>query len=251
MAWPIRTVGGELAFRIDSPEAERMASLFYCAEGRAPADSISPKDCVVLGCAVANVHSETERFKSEHTRPDLDLRYLVDESIEVIKPFLDSSGQSYIDRLHKWLRPNWPDIPREPGTFGICIGDVNGTNFHITGNGDITIFDFDQCGFGFRAFEIAKFASSLRPHSMKRALVDAFVDGYQERRLLSKMEYDAIPYFTVVAHIWVLAIHAENVNRIGYKRLEKPFLGRNLQILKELEAQQNVPADVGANTSRG
>jgi Ser/Thr protein kinase RdoA (MazF antagonist) len=251
VAWPMCTIGGELGFRIESPEGERMAALFHYAEGRAPADGISTEHCVVLGRAVSNVHHRADTFKTDHTRPDLDLHYLVDESIEAIRPFLDSHAQSYIDGLHKRLRLNWPDIPREAGMFGVCIGDVNATNFHITGDGKITLFDFDQCGFGFRAFEIAKFASSLHSHAMKRTLVGAFLDGYQEGRPLSRVEYEAIPYFELVANIWVLAIHAKNANRIGYKRLEKPFWDRNLAILKELEAQQGAPADVGANAPRG
>jgi len=247
VAWPICTTNGNLSFHIDSPEGERMAALFHYAEGHAPAASISTKDCVALGRTVAKIHQETEKFESNHARPDLNLHYLVDDSIEAIKPFLDSHAQLYIGGLHQRLSLHWPDIPREAGTFGICIGDVNATNFHLTGDGDITLFDFDQCGFGFRAFEIAKFASSLYPNRMKPALVDAFLNGYQKERLLSHAEYQAIPYFEIVAHIWVLAIHAKNADRIGYKRLEKPFWDRNLEILKELEAQHDAPSDLGAN----
>lgn len=251
VAWPVGTRGGELSCRIESPEGERIAALFPYAEGRAPADCISIEDCIVLGRAVAKVHHEAEEFKSERARPVLDLHYLVDKSIEAIRPFLDFHAQLYVDGLHARLRMNWPDIPREPGMFGICIGDVNATNFHIAGNGAITLFDFDQCGFGFRAFEIAKFASSLRSHGTKRALVDAFLDGYQQGRPLSQVEREAIPYFEIVAHIWVLAIHAQNANRIGHKRLEKPFWDRNLAVLEGLEAEQGAAANVGANAPRG
>ena len=251
VAWPMSTIDGELSFRVESPEGERIATLFHYAAGRAPADSISTDDCVVLGRTVANVHHEAETFRSDHARPALDLHYLVDESIMAIRPFLESDAQSYVDGLQKGLRLSWPDIPREPGMFGICIGDVNPTNFHITSDRAITLFDFDQCGFGFRAFEIAKFASSLRSHSMKRALVCAFLNGYQERRVLSRVEREAIPYFEMVAHLWVMAIHVENVNRIGYKRLEKPYWDRSLAILKELEAQRGAPADIGADAPPG
>ena len=31
----------------------------------------------------------------------------------------------------------------------------------------------------------------------------------------------AIPYFEIISIIWVMAIHAYNANRIGYKLLEK------------------------------
>lgn len=238
VAWPLRTTGGELGFRIESPEGERMAALFDYAEGNAPAAGISAQQCILLGRAVADVHHKADTFVTHYRRPDLDMHHLVDESIEAIAPFLDPCGQAYIGRLHKWLRLNWPDIRALAGVFGICIGDVNTTNFHVTDEGKITLFDFDQCGFGARAFELGKFASSLHSHRMKRTLVNAFLDGYQQRRSLSRAECEAIPYFELVAHIWVLAIHAKNANRIGYQRLEQPFWDRNLAIVKELEAQQ-------------
>jgi Ser/Thr protein kinase RdoA (MazF antagonist) len=55
-----------------------------------------------------------------------------------------------------------------------------------------------------------------KTHELKQVLVDAFVKGYQQRRQLSRAECEAIPYFELVAVIWVMAIHAKNVNRIGY-----------------------------------
>jgi len=238
VACPVRTAGGELAFSIDSPEGERVAALFHYANGRAPEDTMSADDCALLGSAVSNVHLIADSFTTHRTRRDLDVHYLLDESIEAIKPFIESNELSYLIELNKRLRDAWPAIPREAGVFGICIGDVNARNFHIDGDRRITLFDFDQCGYGFRAFEIGKFGASLYSHRMKPTLMAAFLDGYQQSRRLSRAEYHSIPYFELVAVIWVMAIHAKNANRIGYKLLEKPFWDRKLAILKKLEAQQ-------------
>lgn len=251
VASPVRTVGGDLGFRIESPEGERMAALFHYAEGRAPAGGLSADDCVVLGRAVWAVHRRADGFVTDRARRALDLDYLVDESIEAIRPFLGPEARSYLDGLHERLHAGWPHIPADAGVFGACIGDVNATNFHVAGDGEITLFDFDQCGLGFRAFEIGKFASSLQDGSAKRALVGAFLDGYQEGRALSRAEYEAIPYFELVAHVWVLAIHANNVDRIGYKRLEHPFWDRNLAILRQREARQGARAQAGVDAPCG
>lgn len=243
VAGPVRTKGGQLGFRIDSPEGERVATLFHYAEGYAPGKDVSAEHCVLLGKAVSHVHQQADGFKTDHARPELGLDYLVDESVAAVRPFLEPDAQAYLDGLQERLHLNWPDIPRDAGVFGICIGDVNATNFHVSDNGSMTLFDFDQCGFGFRAFEIAKFASSLQSNEMKRALLASFLDGYQAGRRLSRAEYMALPYFEVVAKLWVLGIHAMNANRIGFKHLEKPFWDRNLATLKQLEAQQGAPAD--------
>lgn len=238
VAWPVSTTDGELAFRVESPEGERLAALFHYADGYAPEDGITTEQCELLGRAVSSVHEVSDAFSTKHRRPDLDIDHLVDESIETIKPFLDSDGAMYIGRLHKMLRENWPDLPNEAGMFGICIGDVNPKNFHVSRDRHVTLFDFDQCGYGYRAFEIGKFAASLRMHKQKRELVKAFLHGYQEGRCLSPVEYEAISYFELVAVLWVMSIHAKNANRIGYKYLEKPYWDRKLQVLRELEAQQ-------------
>ena len=248
VAAPVRTVAGGLSFRIESPEGERIAALFHYANGRAPEDGMLIDQCVLLGRAVSNTHCIADAFITHHARPELDAQYLVDESIAAITPFLGTTDKSYIEGLHARLRQNWPRLPKEAGIFGICIGDINASNFHIDHNRQITLFDFDQCGYGFRAFEIGKFISSLKSHRMKRALVDAFLDGYQQGRCLSPAELEAVPYFQLVAVIWVMAIHAKNANLIGYKRLEKPYWDSRIAILKELESQADTLPDVGDAT---
>lgn len=238
VAGPVRTADGRLAFEVESPEGLRMAALFYYADGCAPEEAISVDQCTLLGRTVANVHSIAESFVTRHTRPVLDIPYLLDKSIADINPFIESDYQAYLEQLKNSLHSILPGLKKEAGVFGICHGDVNPKNFHINADKRITLFDFDQCGYGFRAFEVGKFSSSLHSHSMKCMLMSAFLDGYEQVRPLTRQEYDLIPYFEKVAVIWVMAIHAQNANRIGYKFLEKPFWDRKLTLLKELDAQK-------------
>jgi len=240
VAGPVRTKSSELMFRIASPEGDRYAALFNYAEGHAPSDAISMSECESLGRAVALVHKKTESFESVYKRPVLDLAYLLDESISAIEPFIDFQGLSVLSELQIILNRLLPGLPKEPGFYGICIGDVNPRNFHVRGDNHITIFDFDQCGYGFRAFEIGKFSSSLHNNKLKLDLVNSFMEGYQQVRRLTAEELATIPYFEIVAIIWVMAIHANNADRIGYKLLERPFWDRQIAILKELKTQQSV-----------
>lgn len=237
VAGPVRTIGGELCFRVESPEGERVAALFYYAEGYAPENAISVDECEMLGRTVADVHRLAETFATPYSRPVLDVPYLLDESVKKITPFIEGNERAYLGGLKEKLRCALPKIPKVPGMFGICMGDVNSKNVHITRDGKMTLFDFDQCGYGYRAFEIGKFASSLSSNKMKSALLNAFLHGYEEIRKLSSVERESIRYFELVALIWVMAIHAQNVDRIGYKLLEKPFWDRRLDILKVLADQ--------------
>jgi Ser/Thr protein kinase RdoA (MazF antagonist) len=248
VASPILTASGEWSFHIDSPEGDRIAALFPFAKGKAPGNVISIEQCVLLGRAVSDVHHIADSFKTQYARPELDVHHLVDESIELIAPFIEAEEQFYMASLRQQLRRDWPNIPKDIGIFGICIGDVNATNFHIDDKQHITIFDFDQCGYGFRAFEIGKFISSLNLNSEKSSLKNAFLEGYQEKRLLIPAELEAISYFELVSVIWVMSIHAKNANRIGYKYLEKPFWDKKIAVLKELEGQQYILSGSGNAT---
>lgn len=237
VAGPVPTTDGKMAWSIDGPEGTRMAALFQFADGCAPEEAITTEQCAMLGGAVAQVHALSDTFSTKHQRPELDIQHLVDDAIEAIKPFVDAHDSVYMYCLRERLHRTWPKLRKEAGIFGICIGDVNPKNFHVSASSNITLFDFDQCGFGYRAFEIGKFSASLRAHRQKQKLMKTFLRAYQERRRLSRAEYAAIPFFELVAVLWVMSIYAMNVNRIGYKYLEKPFWDRKFDMLRELEAQ--------------
>lgn len=234
VAFPLLTRMGESSVFIDSPEGKRSVALFHYANGHAPGNDISIEESALLGKSVANIHSLTENYLTPRTRPVLDVPYLLDGSIIAIEPFVEKEILIYLKTLQNKLHRSFPQLVKDPGVFGICIGDVNPTNFHVAEN-SLTLFDFDQCGYGFRAFEIGKFISSIHAVASKKAIANAFMAGYQQVRQLSHEEISAIPYFEIVSLIWVMAINASNADLIGHKWLEKPFWHRKIAILKELD----------------
>jgi len=231
----ITTKRNNLTFQIDSPEGTRLAAMFRYADGNAPGNTISANQAEFLGEKVALIHNFSDAFVPQHTRQDLDIPYLLDASLRGIKPYLDSDGFSYLCNIREQLYISMPKLEKDPGIYGLCIGDVNATNFHIDKNNKITVFDFDQCGYGYRAFEIGKFFSSVRNHNEKQEIKEAFLKGYQNIRPLSLLEHEAIPIFEIISVIWVMAIHVYNADRIGHKYLEKPFWDRRIAKLKELD----------------
>ena len=240
VAFPLHTKSGELSFFIDSPEGKRSAALFHYADGHAPGNEISIEQSNLLGNAVAKIHRLTDAFEPQHNRPILEIPYLLDESLIAIEPFVSAENLKYLKTLGHKLHRAIPVIAKDQGKYGICIGDVNPTNFHVNAQKQLTIFDFDQCGNGYRAFEIGKFISSIHTLKGKKEIVNAFMVGYQQVRQLSEEEILAIPFFEMLAVIWVMAINVNNVDLIGLKWLEKPFWDRKLSTLKELESAASV-----------
>ena len=235
ISYPLLTIEDQLYFQFSAPEGTRFATLFYYAEGDSPGNSISPSQSELLGHTVATIHKFSNSFECKEYRKVLDIPYLVDGSVLAIESFLSKEQLHYILRVRDIIESHMPDLPKEEGVWGACHGDVNPTNFHINSESQITLFDFDQCGYGYRAFEIAKFKSSIYPIENKEEVESHFLQGYQSVRQLSGNEIKAIPYLEIISHIWVMAIHAYNVNRIGYKYLEKPFWDRRISVIKKLE----------------
>lgn len=240
VAWPIRTTSNLLRFSIEAPEGIRLATLFHYAEGVAPAQQLSNQQAILLGQSLAKVHQCTTGFQTHYYRPTLEYAYLVEQSVKVILPFLDKESAVFFKELEELLRHHWPMVGNDADTYGVCTGDVNASNFHISENGQITLFDFDQCGYGPYAFDIAKFASSLAVNEKKPGLISAFIEGYQQVRKLTHSELNSLKVFEIAATLWVLAIHAYNVNRIGYKRLGKAFWDRSKASLQELTKSCNL-----------
>jgi Ser/Thr protein kinase RdoA (MazF antagonist) len=102
-------------------------------------------------------------------------------------------------------------------------------------NSHIAPFDFDQRGYGFRAFEIAKFNASIHSLKTKHLVAEAFVDGYQQVHRRGQAKMDVIAHFETASVVRVMAIHAYNADRIGRKWLKLLFLDRRVAMLKEVD----------------
>jgi len=233
---PILTRNSKLITYIESPEGIRVGVLFNYADGYAPTNSISPEVCKLLGASVANIHEKTNKFKTKYFRQILDISYLVDQSLVQIKPFLNTNQFEYLQKIQSKIYSNVSHINSDNSNYGICVGDINASNFHINEKNIITHFDFDQCGYGYRAFELGKFSSSLRNDDLKKDNVLAFLEGYEKIGQLNDIEKLAIPYFEIVSIIWVMSIHVSNADRIGYKYLEKEFWTQRIGKIEVLAA---------------
>lgn len=85
-------------------------------------------------------------------------------------------------------------------------------NAHFTKRNEPTLFDFDQCGYGWCAFDIGKFWQVALKMNIDIAVRNSFIEGYQTIRQLSEPELASIPVFVKAAHIWVMGI---NTNVVG------------------------------------
>jgi len=234
ISYPETVNDGKSYFYIKGPEGKRVCALFKYANGSAPENSISAEECELLGKHTANLHLASTNFQTLHKRPILDLSYLLDRSISLIFPFVSATDRTYLNQLQTQIQNNIPRLSKGTPEYCVCVGDINPTNFHINSAQSITMFDFDQCGYGQRSFDIGKFSSSMSNLQSKIDNIRSFLSGYQTISKLADIELELIPYFEVISKLWVMSIHVDNANHIGHKHLERKLWDRRMDAIRKL-----------------
>lgn len=239
IAYPIDTISGDLTKAIAFPEGTRYTALFSYAPGKAVDKKLNCAQSRRLGAAVANIHKATNNFESNFSRPQLNSEYLLDRPINAIAALFPHRKDA-IEYLHEQIEQIKTNLlalnlPRQLPFYGICIGDIHSGNTHFDRLNQPTLFDFDQCGYGWRAFDIAKFINTSNTWQLESEIVDAFLNGYQDVRIFSDVEIAAIPIFTKVAHIWVMGISASVVGDVlPYSWFTDEWLDNKLDLFRSL-----------------
>lgn len=236
VAAPMAGADGQYCFYHHAPEGVRALALFPYAPGSAPGNRLSPEQSHALGMACSRMHQLADGFTPLRVRQPSGVEYLLDASLLAVREFLDDVAWRELQSVAQGIRADLPSLPTEAPFYGLCSGDINPRNVHIDTGGALTLFDFDQCGLGWRAFDIAKFFSSILAFTDYDRLARQFLGGYQSVRELSGAEQDAMPAFVRMALIWVMAIHARNAERIGYHYLGESFWSERMAQLSAYSA---------------
>jgi Ser/Thr protein kinase RdoA (MazF antagonist) len=130
------------------------------------------------------------------------------------------------------------DFPKEPPFWGICWGDPHSGNAHFTSDNQVTLFDFDQCGYGWRAFDIAKFFQVALSDGVDKIIREAFLKGYQSVQEVTEDELNILQAFTQVAYIWVWAISLNYAIIHNHSRLNNHYFSHRLEQLKMLKSSK-------------
>jgi Ser/Thr protein kinase RdoA (MazF antagonist) len=237
-AYPLRTKDDRLSIEINAPEGKRYAALFIKAPGAVALGDLNPKQSRLLGETLAKLHQAAIDFHSHYYRQPLTLEYLLDDSFQIIAPFLQhrTTDWTYMVEAIAQLKHQLQDLPKEPPFWGICWGDPHSGNAHFTTEGEVTLFDFDQCGYGWRAFDIAKFLQVSLSTGISKSVREAFLAGYQAVCEVTENELALLQAFTQTAHIWTWAISLNAMIVHNYSRLDDSYLQKRLEQLKRLKS---------------
>jgi len=236
VALPVRRRGGEVVDWLPAPEGIRAAVLFTHAPGR-ELDG-SSEESRRYGRAVASIHAATDDFETGHRRFALDLDHLLTRPLAAIRPFLRHrpADLDAIERLADIVRRGVAALPAGELDRGFCHGDFHGDNAHIEGD-TVTMFDFDCCGPGWRAYDIAVFRWRWGEDEAGEARWAAFLEGYRSERPIGEADLAAVPLFVVARAIWLRGLHAANTADWGRSWLNDAYWDRLLKGLREWQAK--------------
>jgi Ser/Thr protein kinase RdoA (MazF antagonist) len=240
VSYPLRTKRGQLSIELNAPEGHRYAALFTYAPGRVALGDLNPLQSQKLGETVAMIHQAGMGFRSYCHRQPLTLEYLLDDSLEAITPFLShrSDDLTFLQEVSEQIKQQLQNFPKEAPFWGICWGDPHSGNAHFTSDDKVTLFDFDQCGYGWRAFELGKFLQVAMRTGIGHNVREAFLNGYQSVHAITKLELDSLQAFTQTAHIWNWAISLSTTMLHSYSRLDDSYFTHRLGQLKMLRSHE-------------
>ena len=245
VALPVRRRNGAVVDSLPAPAGSRAAVVFTHAPGRELNGSV--EDSRRYGRAVAAVHAATDDFKPGLHRFALDLDHLLAEPMAAIRPFLRHRPVDLdtIETLTATVRRRLEALPMGAMDRGFCHGDFHGDNAHIDDTA-VTLFDFDCCGPGWRAYDIAVFRWRWGDDEAGDGRWAAFLEGYRSLRPIGETDLAAVPPFVVARAIWLRGLHAANTADWGRSWLNEGYWDRLLKGLREWQAKHLGGCDAGA-----
>jgi Ser/Thr protein kinase RdoA (MazF antagonist) len=236
---PIPAADGSWIVDAMASEGRRHCALFRFAEGLE--HLFGERHVREYGASIARIHAASKAFRTRHKRFALDTDHLIHEPLRRIMTYVGSRtphaaylkdvGRRAADRITKLSG----DLE-----MGLCHGDVIGGNAHHNKRGTITIFDFDCCGLGWFAYDIATFrwaTNTMSGPAGSDKLWQCFLEGYQQVRTIPPAELSAATDFVIARHLWIMGFIADFANVHGAYRIGPQEVVRFVQLLQNWSAR--------------
>ena len=184
---PVAAPDGRLVItaRTEGVPEPRDCALFAWLPGRFLDRRLGPAQLEAVGRFAARLHCAPFSPPSGFVRKAWDLHTLLggDPGIdqEGIETHLGAGDRQVIAAVHTHLARAFADLERGPETWGLIHADLHPGNLLFQGQ-EVGAIDFDDCGWGCFAYELAVTLSELRGRSTYGALRLALLRGYRQVR---------------------------------------------------------------------
>ncbi len=203
VSFPIKDQEGNFIQTIPAPEAV----LFSFAEGE-QIRKLNLEQSYLLGVQVGRMHTQTQNKVFGTTAHNYDIEHQFEITLKTLKPILKDHAEQYeyLLKLKDDFTSVFKGLDKNELATGICHGDLQAENFHITNDNTFTFFDFDFFGQGYLAYDIGVFM--WYDHKNKSLeIMSSFLKGYQTQRKLTETEIKLIPYFSTLRALFQMTLY--------------------------------------------
>jgi Ser/Thr protein kinase RdoA (MazF antagonist) len=223
---------------IEAPEGKRYIVLFEAIEGDEPQElNLEHSRC--FGRLAGSIHHYSDNSAKKYDRWHLDEKYLIEEPLTHISPFLEHRRQDweYLRALGNELAVELQRlVTKEKPEYGICHGDLHTGNARFAKDGRLTLFDFDSFGYGWRAIDIGVYHVSYdwldlseKTRREKERFWEAFVDGYNMERPLRRNELAAAQLCLPLRHLELMGLTIQYWSiQLGTSWIDDQYFDRHL-----------------------
>ncbi len=193
----------------DSPQGGHfLATAFVKAPGERPwLVGWTPERYVLYGQLLGKMHTLAENYHPNPAwkRPEWD-----DDSMEFVERYLPAS-ESIAKQKYRAICEHLHSLPKDKTCYGLVHQDAHQSNFLMTEDGAITLFDFDDCAYSWFANDIAivLFYISVEEDdapAFTQTFMTHFLRGYRQFHALDEKWLKEIPTFLKLRELELYAV---------------------------------------------
>ena len=224
---------GTAILPFDAPEGRRYGVVTDYVPGTHLRQRPSVDATHRYGAIIATIHALADSMPLPFTRTAHEPGLILQQSIAAIQAVVIDRPDdvAYLTACAVELQARLSVLPRRAPEYGIIHGDVIRTNALVADDGAVRVIDFELCGLGWRAYDVASYLLAMRGDPQEHRLVDAFLMGYTAIRTLTPHAYASLPLFEAIRAIFEIGTPARNVDHWGSAYLYA-FFDRSLDRLR-------------------
>lgn len=188
---------------IQAHEGERQLLLYQYLEG----ESLLPsRDAGRFGELVGRLHRALADCVLIHRRRPLTCHRLTEEAFHTILSVLSEHDElrDYLEALRARVLTRARELGLSSFREGLCHGDLNFSNAVRQLDGEIGLYDFESCGRGILAYDLAAFRWTQQLVGAPEQTWRDFLDGYRSCNELPERELAGMDLLVLLRQLYVL-----------------------------------------------
>ncbi len=238
---PVAASDGSLIVKAEAagvPEA-RYCALFRWLPGKFLAAGLNAKAIQRVGIFLAQLHQYSQNF----IPPKGFVRFQLNDedglfgSFPLILPakseLLGSqNNQAVLQTAAKKIREQMQCLKQTPEFFGLIHGDLNFNNckFH---QGEIQVFDFDDCGWGYYIYDLAVTLYYLRDRFDFQFLREVLLESYQQIRSLPQLHVSCLDALIAARRLHLLRDLLQRQDNPKLRELTPKYIENSVEEMKK------------------